>query len=46
MLVWDAAAGRYDADATPSTGRTTLFDFYADLVSGAARIERGDHAVF
>jgi divinyl chlorophyllide a 8-vinyl-reductase len=46
MLVWDAAAGRYDAGATPSTGTETLFDFYADLHSGAAQIERGDHAVF
>jgi divinyl chlorophyllide a 8-vinyl-reductase len=46
MLVWDAAAARYDADATPSTGSQTLFDHYADLVSGAAAPERGDHAVF
>jgi divinyl chlorophyllide a 8-vinyl-reductase len=46
MLVWDDAAGRYDADATPSTGHETLFDFYARLVSGQAQIERGDHAVF
>jgi len=46
MLVWDAAAGRYDAMATPSTGSQTLFDFYADLVSGQATAERGDHAVF
>jgi divinyl chlorophyllide a 8-vinyl-reductase len=46
MLVWDAAAGRYDAAATPSTGTQTLFDFYAELVSGAAAPERGDHAVF
>jgi divinyl chlorophyllide a 8-vinyl-reductase len=46
MLVWDAAAGRYDAAATPETGRETLFDFYADLLSGAAQLERGDHAVF
>jgi divinyl chlorophyllide a 8-vinyl-reductase len=46
MLVWDAAAGRYDAEATPSTGTETLFDFYAGLVSGTTSIERGDHAVF
>jgi divinyl chlorophyllide a 8-vinyl-reductase len=44
--VWDPATGRYDADATPSTGSQTLFDFYAALVSGAAQPERGDHAVF
>ena len=46
MLVWDAAAGRYDAAATPSTGSDTLFDYYARLVSGDAKAERGDHAVF
>jgi divinyl chlorophyllide a 8-vinyl-reductase len=46
MLVWDPATGRYDAQATPSTGTDTLFDFYARLVSGAAVPERGDHAVF
>jgi divinyl chlorophyllide a 8-vinyl-reductase len=46
MLVWDAAAGRYDADATPSTGSDTLFDFYADLLNGRATVDRGEHAVF
>ena len=46
MLVWDAHAGVYDADATPSTGTQTLFDFYADLIQGAEVPERGDHAVF
>ena len=46
MLVRDPVTGRYDADATPSTGSETLFDFYARLVSGDATIDRGDHAVF
>ena len=46
MLVWDPAAGRYDAAATPSTGRDTLFDFYDRLARGDAVAERGDHAVF
>lgn len=46
MLVWDTANGRYDADATPSAGTQSLFDHYRDLISGAARTERGDHAVF
>jgi divinyl chlorophyllide a 8-vinyl-reductase len=46
MLVLDPATGRYDADATPSTGTETLFDHYARLVSGAAVTQRGDHAVF
>ena len=46
MLVWDAAAGRYDAAATPSTGSDTLFDYYARVVRGETTAERGDHAVF
>ena len=46
MLVLDPATGRYDADATPSTGTHTLFDHYARLVKGEVVDERGDHAVF
>lgn len=46
MLVLDPRTGRYDAEATPSTGSETLIDFYARLVQGAAAPERGDHAVF
>ena len=46
MLFLDPATGRYDADATPSTGSETLFDYYARLVRGEAKAERGDHAVF
>ncbi|MEM6487360.1 MAG: NAD(P)H-binding protein [Pseudomonadota bacterium] len=48
MLVWDPAAGRYDADATPATGHQTLFDFYERLVQGDGGVEaeRGAHAVF
>ena len=46
MLVWDAAAGRYDAAATPSAGHETLFDHYGRLVRREAVVERGDHAVF
>ncbi len=47
MLVWDEAAGRYDADATPEAGTRTLFDFYADVLAGRAALpERGEHAVF
>ncbi|MEL7444315.1 MAG: NAD(P)H-binding protein [Pseudomonadota bacterium] len=46
MLVWDAGAGRYDADATPSFGSETLSGFYARLVRGDVTIDRGDHAVF
>jgi divinyl chlorophyllide a 8-vinyl-reductase len=46
MLVWDPEAGRYDAEATPSTGRETLYEHYARLVAGEASVERGDHSVF
>ena len=46
MLVWDAVTGRYDADATPSFGHETLFNFYARLVAGEVSVDRGAHAVF
>ena len=46
MLVWDAAAQRYDAAATPSAGSDTLADFQARLLRGDARDDRGEHAVF
>lgn len=46
MLVWDEAAGRYDAAKTPATGTQTLFDYYDRLITGEASAERGDHAVF
>jgi divinyl chlorophyllide a 8-vinyl-reductase len=46
MLVLDPVSGRYDASATPSTGRETLFDYYEMLVRGGAGPERGEHAVF
>jgi len=46
MLVWDDAAGRYDAEATPSFGRDTLEDYYTGLLTGAIDDDRGAHAVF
>ena len=46
MLVLNEATGRYDAEATPSTGSETLFDFYRALAAGGDAPERGDHAVF
>ena len=46
MLVLDPATGRYDADATPSTGEQTLFGFYAEVVAGAPAASLGEHAVF
>jgi len=46
MLVWDPVAGRYDAEATPSTGHQTLADHHARLLRGEVADDRGDHAVF
>jgi divinyl chlorophyllide a 8-vinyl-reductase len=46
MLVWDAAAGRYDAAATPETGTDRLADHYAALLRGEGSDDRGAHAVF
>jgi divinyl chlorophyllide a 8-vinyl-reductase len=46
MLLLDPETNRYDAAATPSTGTTTLFDYYTSLMSGGASVERGEHAVF
>ncbi len=46
MLVLDRQTGRYDAQATPSTGSDTLFEYYARLVRADAVAERGEHAVF
>ena len=46
MLVWDAASGRYNAEATPSHGTQTLFEAYEVWVKGEGVPVRGDHAVF
>ncbi len=46
MLVWDDAAGAYDADATPSFGSDTLKDFYADVINKAETVDLGDHGIF
>lgn len=46
MLVLNPATGRYDADATPSTGTETLAEHYAKLLRGDVKDDRGDHAVF
>ncbi len=46
MLVLNPETGTYDAEATPSTGSLTLFDYYARLVEGETGPDRGDHAVF
>ena len=46
MLVLNPETGLYDADATPSTGTETLFDFYASLINRETSVELGAHAVF
>ncbi|KAI8466235.1 MAG: NAD(P)-binding protein [Monoraphidium minutum] len=47
MLVWDEAAGRYDADATPEYGVDTLEAFFKKAVTeGLDGQELGDQAVF
>jgi len=46
MLVWDSAAGRYDAAATPEFGSDRLEDHYAALLRGDVGDDRGAHAVF
>lgn len=46
MLLLDPQSGRYDPAATPSTGRETLFDFYARLVKCETSVDLGEHAVF
>lgn len=46
MLLLDPRTGRYDAAATPATGRDSLLDFYRAVASGEALVDRADHAVF
>ena len=46
MLALNLDTGQYDRALTPSTGSDTLFDYYADVLSGRAIVERGDHSVF
>ena len=46
MLVLNPVTGQYDADATPSAGTQTLFEYYRAVLAGDAAAERGDHAVF
>ena len=46
MLIWDAAAQRYDAAATPSFGTETLGEHYAKMLRGEIADDRGEHAVF
>lgn len=46
MLVWDAARGCYDADATPEFGRVTLAEHYGRMLRGEVGADLGAHAVF
>ncbi len=46
MLVWDIVQMKYDAEATPSFGNQTLFQYYDRLLSGEEQVDLGDHAVF
>ncbi|WP_029059232.1 NAD(P)H-binding protein [Stappia stellulata] len=46
MLLLDPATGKYDAEATPSTGSDTLFAYYERVLNGEATVERGAHSVF
>lgn len=46
MLMLNPVTGRYDADATPSTGADLLFDHYARLVRGEGAEDLGAHKVF
>ncbi len=45
MLVLDPATGCYDADATPSYGSETLFDYYEKILNNEATVEYGAHTV-
>jgi len=44
--VWNTQTQAYDADATPSFGEQTLFQYYEQLVAGNANVQLGDHSVF
>jgi divinyl chlorophyllide a 8-vinyl-reductase len=46
MLVLNPVTGKYDANATPSSGKDRLVDHYARLLRGEAKVDLGEHAVF
>ena len=46
MLVFNHETAQYDAEATPSTGTQTLFEYYAQVLDGTSTVERREHAVF
>ncbi|MEM9273536.1 MAG: NAD(P)H-binding protein [Cyanobacteria bacterium P01_F01_bin.143] len=46
MLVLNSETGLYDADATPETGKDTLFDYLKQLVDGSETAEQFDYDLF
>lgn len=46
MLVLNPETGLYDADATPETGKDTLFDYFQSLIDGSATADRVDYDLF
>ena len=46
MLVLNPETGRYDAEATPSTGNETLQSYFERLIRNEIEDDRGDHAIF
>jgi len=46
LLLLDSETGRYDADATPETGKHRLRADYRRVIDGLEQVERGEHAVF
>lgn len=46
MLLLHPETGRYDADATPSTGHETLQNYFERLIRQELADDRGAHAVF
>ena len=46
MLVFDPETENYDADATPETGKDTLFEYLQRLVDGSETVDRVDYDLF
>lgn len=46
MLAINPLNGKYDADATPETGKDTLYDHYRQLIASDIPVDLGAHAVF
>ena len=46
MLCLDKASGRYDTEATPSTGTEQIFQFYQQQIKSGHKVDLGDHSAF